>query len=93
MTSDNVLVPIRHLPYGMLISYLMKQLDFDLSSVRPSEPSVNLNSSLLKRMEAGTRHAAAQQPPIPPTHVPGSSSSAPGSSIPSDLQSFISSEL
>ena len=49
-------------------------------------------------MQAGMRHPAPEQPPIPPTHVPGSSSipgssSAPGSSIPSDLQAFISSEL
>ena len=44
-------------------------------------------------MQAGTRHPAPQQPPILPTsHVPGSSS-ASGSSIPSDLQSFFSSEL
>jgi len=64
----------------MLISYLLKQLDFDLSTVRPTDPSVNLNNTLLKRMEAGTRHSAAQQPPIPPTHIPGSSSSIPGSS-------------
>jgi len=90
MTSDHVFVPTRHLPYGMLISYLLKQLDFDLSSVRPSDPSINLNSTILKRMQAGMRHPAPEQPPIPPTSVPGSSSlpgssSAPGSSIPSDL--------
>jgi len=99
MTSDHVHVPGRHLPYGMLISYLLKQLGFDLSSVRPSEPSVNLNSTLLKRMEAATRRAAAQQPPVPgPSSGPGSSSipgssSAPGSSFPPDFQAFISSEL
>jgi len=98
MISDHVLVPTRHLPYGMLISYLLKQLDFDLSSVRPTDPFVNLNSTLLKRMQARARHPAPEQPSIPPTSVPGSSSipgssSAPGSSIPSDLQSFISSEL
>ena len=77
----------------MLISYLLKQLDFDLSSVRPTDPSVNLNSTLLKRMQARMRHDAPQQPAFPPSSsIPGSSS-APGSSIPSDLQSFISSEL
>jgi len=98
MTSDHVCVPSRHLPYGMLISYLLKQLDFDLSSETPSEPSVNLNNTLLKRMHARVRLPAPEQPPIPPAHVPGSSSapgtsSAPGPSIPSDLQAFISSEL
>ena len=80
MTSDHVLVPMRHLPYGMLISNLLKQLNFDLSSEIPSEPSVNLNSTLLKRMQAQMRHHAQEQPPIPPIHVPGSSS-APGSLI------------
>jgi len=93
MTSDHIFVPTRHLPYGMLISYLLKQLNFDLSSVRPSEPSIDINSSLLKRMRVGMRHPAPQQQPIPPAaHVPGSSS-ASGSSIPSDLHSFLSSEM
>jgi len=78
MTSDHVLVPTRHLPYGTLITYLVKQLDFDLSSVRPSDPSVNLNSTLLKRMLAGMRHPAPEQPPIPPSFVSGSSSSIQG---------------
>ena len=54
---------------------------------------MNLNSTLLKRMEARTRHSAAQQPPIPSTSYILGSSSAPGSSISSDLQSFISSAL
>jgi len=104
MTSDHVLVPTRHLPYGMFISYLLKQLDFDLFSETPTEPSVNLNRTLLKRMHARVRLPAPEQPPIPPAHVPGSSSapgssfapgtsSAPGPSTPSDLQAFISSEL
>ena len=87
----------------MLISYLLRQLGFDLSSVRSSEPSVDLNNTLLKRMEAATRRAAAQQPPDPPVpgtppvpgplSGPGSSSLAPGSSLPPDFQTLISSEL
>ena len=93
MISDHIFVPTRHLPYGMLISYLLKQLNFDLSSERPHEPSVDINSTLLKRMRVGMRHPAPEQQPIPPAGLVPGSSSASGSSIPSDLQSFLSSEL
>jgi len=34
MTSDHLLVPNRHLPIRMLITHLLKQLKFDLSSVK-----------------------------------------------------------
>jgi len=40
MTSDHIHVPTRHLPFGMIISYLLRQLNFDLSSERSSEPAV-----------------------------------------------------
>jgi len=97
-------MPGRHLPYGMLITYLLKQLGFDLSSKSPSEPSVNLDSTLLKTMQARARQVAPEQPPVPPADVPGSSSapgssstpgtsSAPGPSLSPDLQAFISSEI
>ena len=32
MTYDHLLVPNRHLPFGMLITHLLKQLKFDLST-------------------------------------------------------------
>ena len=48
-------------------------------------------------MEAATHRAATQQPPIPPvsgpSSGPGSSSSAPASSLPPDFQTLIASEL
>ena len=50
MTSDHLLIPNWHLPFGMLITRLLKQLKFDLSTERSIEPSVDINSSLLKRM-------------------------------------------
>ena len=40
MTSDSLLVPTRHLPFGMLITYLLKQLNFNLSNEQSVEPSV-----------------------------------------------------
>ena len=88
----------RHLPYGMLISYLLKHLGFNLSSETPSEPSVNLDCTLLKRMQAQIRRAAPEQPHVLPAVVPGSSSapgtsSAPGPSLSPEFQSFISSEI
>ena len=73
MTSDHILVPTRHLPFGMVITHLLKQLHF--AAKRSIEPSVDINSTLLKRMRVGVRPPAPQQQPIPPTiHVPGSSS-------------------
>ena len=60
MTSDHLLVPNRHLPFGMLITRLLKQLRFDLSSERSVEPSVDINSTLLKRMRAQKRPPAPQ---------------------------------
>jgi len=91
MTSDNIMVPTRHLPFGMIITHLLKQLHFDLSFERAVEPSIDINSTLLKRMRVGVRHPAPQQQPFPPAvHLPGSSS---GSSASSDLYSVLSSEM
>jgi len=74
MTSDHLLIPNRHLPFGMLITRLLKQLKFDLSTKRSIEPSVSINSTLLKRMRARERALAPQPPPIISAFVPGSSS-------------------
>jgi len=104
MASDQIHMPGGHLPYGMHITYLLQRLGFDLSSESPSQPAVNLDNVLLKRMQAQMRRHAQEQPPVPPVVVPGSSwaprsssalgtSSAPGPSISPDLQSFISSEI
>ena len=87
----------------MLITHLLKNLGFDLSSVDSDDPQVDIDGTLLKRMEAQLRRHAPEQPPIPPA-APGSfsapgSSSAPGTSsasasiLPPDLQALISSEV
>ena len=57
-----------------LITRLLKQLKFDLSAKRSIEPSVDINSTLLKRMCVRERAIAPQPPPIIPTVAPGSSS-------------------
>jgi len=50
MTFDHLFVPNWHLPFGMLITRLLKQLKFDLSSERSIELSVDINNTLLKRI-------------------------------------------
>jgi len=71
MTSDHLLIPTRHLPFGMLITHLLKQLKFDLSTKRSIEPSVDINSTLLKRMRIRECAPAPQPQPIIPTVDPG----------------------
>jgi len=89
MTSDHLLVPNRHLPFGMLITHLLKQLNFDLSSEQSFEPSVDINSTLLKRMRPRERPPAPQPQPFFPA-VPGSSSD---SSAPFDPYLALSTQL
>jgi len=50
MASEHLLIPNWHLPFRMLITRLLKQLKFDLSTEWSIEPSVDINSTLLKRM-------------------------------------------
>jgi len=73
----------------MLITRLLKHLRFDLSSKRSFEPSVDINSTLVKRMRAGERLPAPQPQPIFPA-VHGSSS---GSSAPFDPYLALSTQL
>ena len=61
MASDHLLIPNRHLPFAMLIIRLLKQLKFDLSTERSIKPSVDINSTLFKRMRVMER-APAHQP-------------------------------
>ena len=88
----------------MLITHLLKNLGFDLSSVDSDDPQVDIDGTLLKRMEAQLRRHAPVQPPVPPPIIPGlssapGSSSAPGTSsasapaFPPDFQAFISSDV
>ena len=60
MASDQIRMSGRNLPYGMLITHLLRGLGFDLSSESPSDPSINLDSVLLKRMEAQMRRYAPE---------------------------------
>jgi len=73
MTSDHLLIPNRHLPFGMLITRLLNQLKFDLSTERSIVPSVDIYITLLKRMRVRERAPAPQPQPIIPAVVPGSS--------------------
>jgi len=58
MASDHLLIPNQHLPFGMLITRLLKQLKFNLSTERSIELSVDINSTLLKRMCVSERAPA-----------------------------------
>jgi len=64
------------MPFGMLITRLLKQLKFDLSTERSIEPSVDINNTLSKRMHVRERASASQPPPIIPVTAPGSSSAS-----------------
>jgi len=79
IASEHLLIPNWLLSFGMLITRLLKQLKFDLSTERSIEPSVDINNTLLKRMRARKRVPAAQPPPIIPVVVPGSSSASSAS--------------
>jgi len=57
----------------MLITRLLKQLKIGLSTEQSIEPSVDINSILLKRMHTRECVPAPQPPPIIPAVVSGSS--------------------
>jgi len=73
MVSKHLLILNRHLPFGMLITRLLKQLKFDLSAERSIKLSVDINNTLLKRMHARECAPAPQPPLIIPAVTPGSS--------------------
>ena len=79
VASDHLLIPSWHLTFGMLITRLLKQLKFDLSTERSIEPSVDINSTFLKKMRARERVPAPQHPPIIPAVASGSSSASSAS--------------
>jgi len=76
MLSEYLLIPNRHLSFGMLITRLLKQLKFDLSVERSIAPSIDINNTLLKRMHVGEHALIPQLPPIIPFFVPESSSAS-----------------
>jgi len=79
MASEHLLIPNWHLPFGLLITHLVKQLKFDLSTKRSIEPSVDINNTLLKRMRVRERVPAPQPLPIISVVVPGSFSASSAS--------------
>jgi len=90
MASEHLLIRNWHLPFGILITHLLKQLKFDLSTEWSIEPSIDINSTLLKRMRARERAPTPQPPPIIPVVVPGSSLP---SSVSIDPYSALSAQL
>ena len=74
----------------MLITRLLKQLKFDPSAEWSIEPSVDINSTLLKRMRVKERAPALQPQPIIPAVAPGFSS---GSSASFDPYHVLSTQL
>ena len=79
MTSDHLVIPNRHLPFGMLIARLLKQLKFDLSTEWSIKPSIDIKNTFLKRMRVKERASLPQPPPIIPAIVPESSSTSSAS--------------
>jgi len=76
MLSEHILIPNRNLPFGMLITRLLKLLKFDLSGERSIAPSIDINNTLLKRMHVGERASVPQPPPVIPPFVHGCSSTS-----------------
>jgi len=55
MLSEHLLIPNRNLPFWDAYRTLLKLLKFDLSGERSIAPSVDISSTLLKRMYVGER--------------------------------------
>jgi len=79
MASEHLLIPNRHLSFGMLITRLLKQLKINLSAERSIESSVDINNTLLKRMRVRECIPTPHPPPIIPAVVSGSSSASSAS--------------
>ena len=75
MLSANLLIPSTNLPFGMMITHFLKYFKIDISSETAFAPSVNIDHTFLKRMQAGVRECA-NVPLAPPQYDLGSSSSS-----------------
>ena len=60
MLSEHLLIPNWNLPFGILVTRLLKLLKFDLSGEKYVAPSIDINSIPLNRMHVGERA------PVPP---------------------------
>ena len=76
MLFEHLLILSTNLPYRVILTRLFKHLKIDLSGKKAIAPFVNINSTLIKRMQASTR-AHAPSPLVQPQapFVSGSSSS------------------
>jgi len=89
MGCDQIRTAGRSLPYGMLITHLLRALDFDLSAESPSKPLTDINTVVLKMMESQLRrHAPVQPPPDAPAPAP-----APAPAFPPEFHAILSSEV
>ena len=77
MLFENLLIPNRNLPFGMLIIRLFKLLKFDLSGENVVALSIDINSTLLMRIHIGKR-APMPPPPVVPLFASRSSSASAG---------------
>ena len=53
MLTEHLLILNRNLPFGMLTTHLLKLHNIDLSGEKVIASSVDINSTLLKRMHVG----------------------------------------
>ena len=58
MPPENLLIPSRSLSFGMMITNLLRYFETDISSKTTFAPSVNINRTLIKRMQVGSRERA-----------------------------------
>jgi len=52
---EHLLIPSRNIPYGMILIRVLKHLKIDLSKEKIIAPSIDIDRTLLKRMQAGLR--------------------------------------
>ena len=77
MLFEHLLIPNRNLPFGMILICLFKHLKIDLFGEIALAPSIYINNTLLKRMQASSRVHASPHPVQPQARfVSGSTSSA-----------------
>jgi len=65
MLFENLLILSKNLSFGMIITYLLRYFEIEVSSDTVFAPSVNIDRTLLKRMQAEF-HERAQVPQAPP---------------------------
>ena len=89
---EHLLIPSRNLPYGIILTRVFKHLKIDLSDEKIIAPSIDIDRTLLKRMQARLRAHAPPYlaPPVQP-FASGSSSSIvdPFTSIMTQLNNLL----